>query len=92
MRTRLKTIARTQPQWTLVSAAEAIKNLEVSLADDKPRALIQMATGSGKTFTAVSAVYRLIKFAKVRAGAVSGGSRQPGQADPQGISELYHPG
>ena len=44
---------------------EAISNLERSLADDKPRALIQMATGSGKTFTAVSSVYRLIKFAKV---------------------------
>ena len=33
---------------------------------DKPRALIQMATGSGKTYTAVSFVYRLIKFAKAR--------------------------
>jgi type I restriction enzyme R subunit len=42
---------------------EAIQNLEQSLAADRPRALIQMATGSGKTFTAVSAVYRLIKFA-----------------------------
>ncbi|MCC7164565.1 MAG: DEAD/DEAH box helicase family protein [Anaerolineae bacterium] len=45
---------------------EAIKNLEVSLSQDRPRALIQMATGSGKTFTAVSAVYRLIKFANAR--------------------------
>ena len=42
---------------------EAIKNLEESFAENRPRALIQMATGSGKTFTAVSAVYRLIKFA-----------------------------
>jgi type I restriction enzyme R subunit len=50
--------------WT--AQREAIINLECSLAEDKPRALIQMATGSGKTFTAVSAVYRLIKFAKVR--------------------------
>ena len=45
---------------------EAITNLEKSLAQDKPRALIQMATGSGKTFTAVNAVYRLIKLAKAR--------------------------
>jgi type I restriction enzyme R subunit len=45
---------------------EAIDNLEVSLAQDKPRALIQMATGSGKTFTAVSFIYRLIKFGKAR--------------------------
>src|SRR3990170_3874439 len=45
---------------------EAITNLERSFADDHPRALIQMATGSGKTFTAVNFVYRLIKFAKAR--------------------------
>src|SRR5206468_3738969 len=42
---------------------EAIRNLEQSLAANKPRALIQMATGSGKTFTAVNFVYRLIKHA-----------------------------
>ncbi len=30
------------------------------------RALIQMATGSGKTFTAVSSIYRLVKFAGAR--------------------------
>ena len=41
----------------------AIRNLEASLAADKPRALIQMATGSGKTYTAISFIYRLIKFA-----------------------------
>ncbi len=45
---------------------EAIQNLEKSLAENRPRALIQMATGSGKTFTAVSFVYRLIKHAKAR--------------------------
>jgi type I restriction enzyme R subunit len=44
----------------------AIRNLEASLAADKPRALIQMATGSGKTFTAISFIYRLIKFAGAR--------------------------
>ncbi|MBI4556718.1 MAG: DEAD/DEAH box helicase family protein [Candidatus Hydrogenedentes bacterium] len=44
----------------------AITNLEGSLAANKPRALIQMATGSGKTFTAVNFVYRLIKFADAR--------------------------
>ena len=40
----------------------AINNLEKSLAQDRPRALIQMATGSGKTFTAINFIYRLIKF------------------------------
>lgn len=44
----------------------AIRNLERSLAANKPRALIQMATGSGKTFTAISFIYRLIKFAGAR--------------------------
>ena len=44
----------------------AIRNLEASLAADKPRALIQMANGSGKTFTAISFIYRLIKFAAAR--------------------------
>ncbi len=42
---------------------EAITNFERSLAENRPRALIQMATGSGKTYTAVSSIYRLIKFA-----------------------------
>ena len=45
---------------------EAITNLERSLAAAKPRALIQMATGSGKTYTAVTSSYRLIKHAKAR--------------------------
>jgi type I site-specific restriction endonuclease len=45
---------------------EAITNLEKSLADNRPRALIQMATGSGKTYAAVNFVYRLIKFANAR--------------------------
>lgn len=45
---------------------QAVTNLEKSLAEDRPRALIQMATGSGKTFTAITAVYRLIKFAGAR--------------------------
>lgn len=39
----------------------AVRNLERSLKDDRPRALIQMATGSGKTFTAITSSYRLIK-------------------------------
>jgi len=42
---------------------QAIKNLEVSFAAGRPRALIQMATGSGKTYTAVNFIYRLVKYA-----------------------------
>ena len=42
----------------------AITNLEESFKADKPRALIQMATGAGKTYTAITSIYRLLKFAK----------------------------
>jgi type I site-specific restriction endonuclease len=45
---------------------EAITNLERSFGGARPRALIQMATGTGKTFTAVSFAYRLIKFANAK--------------------------
>ena len=43
----------------------AISNLEKSFAANKPKALIQMATGAGKTFTAITAVYRLLKHTGV---------------------------
>lgn len=43
----------------------AIANLEKSFAANRPKALIQMATGAGKTFTAITAVYRLLKFTGV---------------------------
>ncbi|MFR7450837.1 MAG: type I restriction-modification enzyme R subunit C-terminal domain-containing protein [Gemmiger sp.] len=43
----------------------AIQNLERSFAENRPRALVQMATGAGKTFTAITAVYRLLKYAKI---------------------------
>ncbi|PWN06859.1 DEAD/DEAH box helicase family protein [Rhodohalobacter mucosus] len=41
----------------------AIENIETSFKDARPRALVQMATGSGKTFTAITMIYRLLKFA-----------------------------
>ena len=41
---------------------EGITNLEESFATAQSRALIQMATGAGKTYTACSFTYRLIKF------------------------------
>ncbi len=42
---------------------QAIKNVEASLAQDRPRSLVQMATGSGKTVMAAHLVYRLIRHA-----------------------------
>ncbi|MBE8158090.1 MAG: DEAD/DEAH box helicase family protein, partial [Betaproteobacteria bacterium] len=46
--------------------AEAVRGLEKSFAAGRRRALIQMATGSGKTHTAINFIYRFIKHAKVR--------------------------
>ena len=65
-------LARLQSMPPLIEAGlwpaqiKAVRNLEASLKANKPRALIQMATGSGKTFTAISQIYRLIKFAGAR--------------------------
>jgi type I restriction enzyme R subunit len=44
----------------------AINNLEKSFKDQRPKALIQMATGSGKTYTAITFIYRLLKYAKAK--------------------------
>jgi type I restriction enzyme, R subunit len=41
----------------------AVNGLEASLAQDQPRSLIQMATGAGKTFTACTFSWRLLKHA-----------------------------
>ncbi len=45
---------------------EAIRRLEFSFAAGRRRALIQMATGSGKTYTAVNFIYRLVKYARAK--------------------------
>lgn len=43
----------------------AINNMDISFADNHPRALVQMATGAGKTFTAITEAYRLLKYGKM---------------------------
>ena len=44
----------------------AITNLEASFAKNNPRALVQMATGAGKTYTAITNTYRLLRHARAR--------------------------
>ena len=61
LRTRVLTMPDLDNRALWPVQTEAIENLERSLRDNRPRALIQMATGTGKTFTAVNFVYRLIK-------------------------------
>ncbi|MGC9423874.1 type I restriction-modification enzyme R subunit C-terminal domain-containing protein [Vibrio sp.] len=45
---------------------EAITSLERSLAEARRKSLVQMATGSGKTYMTVTLAYRLIKHAKAK--------------------------
>lgn len=69
LRARLKVMPHAHPLATggmRDCQIEAITGLEQSFAEDRPRALIHMATGAGKTFTACAFTYRLIKFAKAR--------------------------
>ena len=64
LRTRLQRMPPLQPGTLRDCQYEAIEQLETSFAGNHPRSLIQMATGSGKTFMAVTECYRLLKYAK----------------------------
>lgn len=66
LRARLRHLPPLEQGRLWAVQAEAVRGLEKSLAENRPRSLIQMATGSGKTFTAVNACYRLAKFAGAR--------------------------
>ncbi|MCB2126455.1 MAG: DEAD/DEAH box helicase family protein, partial [Rhodobacteraceae bacterium] len=69
----------------------AITKLEASLKEDRPRALVQMATGSGKTFTAITEVYRLLKFAGARRVLFLVDTRNLGeQAEQEFMSYVPH--
>lgn len=61
LRGRLQSMPPLVPTGLRNCQITAIENLEASLKDDRPRALVQMATGSGKTYTAITSVYRLLK-------------------------------
>ena len=40
-------------------------NWKVLFLENKPKALVQMATGADKVFTAITAAFRLLKFGKM---------------------------
>ena len=101
---RLRRTPSPRPSEHGSSHAAAGRGRTVAGADPRPSAtwrarcamtgrasLIQMATGSGKTFTAITAIYRLIKFARRAARAVPGGPGQPRPADAQGVPAVRHP-
>lgn len=66
LRRRLHDLPPLLPDGLRDCQINAITNLEKSFRENRPRALIQMATGSGKTFTAITFIYRLLKFAKAK--------------------------
>lgn len=66
LRARLQDLPELDPTGLRPAQIVAIENLEQSFKDNRPRALIQMATGAGKTFTAATFIYRLLKFAQAK--------------------------
>ena len=52
LRARLNKIPALEAEGLRPAQIKAIVNLEASFKANRPRALIQMATGAGKTFTA----------------------------------------
>ncbi len=63
LRARLQTLPALDPTGLRDCQVEAIHGIETSLKADRPKALVQMATGAGKTFTAATLSYRLLAFA-----------------------------
>ena len=66
LRSRLQGLPVLDPEGLRKCQIRAIENLEKSFKGDRPRALIQMATGSGKTYTAITSIYRLLKRADAK--------------------------
>lgn len=65
-RARLQTLPELNTKDLRACQIDAIKGIEKSLKNNNQRALLQMATGAGKTFTACTQVYRLAKFAEAK--------------------------
>ncbi len=66
LRARLRHMPDLPTEGLRPAQIKAIQNLEKSLAENRPRALIQMASGGGKTYTACDLSYRLIKHPGAR--------------------------
>ena len=66
LRSRFRGLPNLDPTGLRACQINAIEKLEASFKDDRPRALIQMATGSGKTYAAITSIYRLLKHADAK--------------------------
>ena len=79
----------------------AINKLDVSFADNNPKALVQMATGAAKTYIAITAAYRLLKYGKMNRILFLVDTRSLGEQaereflaytpndDPRSFSQIY---
>jgi type I restriction enzyme R subunit len=69
LRRRLQSLPALDPtglrqcQIEAIAGVGGLAGLEKALARGDPRALVQMATGAGKTYLACIFIYRLIKYA-----------------------------
>jgi type I restriction enzyme, R subunit len=66
LRTKLHRMPDLLTEGLRPAQVEAVHGVEASLARDLPRALVQMATGAGKTYAAVTLSYRLLKHTKAQ--------------------------
>ena len=101
LRARLQTFPALDTRHLRDCQITAINNLERSFGRNAPRALVQMATGAGKTFTAITAAYRLLKFAQAKRILFLVDTRNLGEQaeqefqaftpndDPRQFNELY---
>lgn len=62
LRTRLQQLPPLDPSGLRTVQVEAIEGLEASLAESRPRALVKVTGGAGKTYLGAAETYRLLKF------------------------------
>ena len=101
VRNNLKRIPQLDESGFRKCQISAIHGLDTSFSENRPRALVQMATGAGKTFTAITAAYRLLKYGRMNRILFLVDTRSLGEQaerefmaykpndDPRSFSELY---
>lgn len=63
---KLPSVPKVSPKGLRECQFEAITNLELSFKQGQRKALIVLATGAGKTFTACTAAYRLLNYTRAK--------------------------
>ncbi|MDY0288043.1 MAG: type I restriction-modification enzyme R subunit C-terminal domain-containing protein [Sphaerochaeta sp.] len=101
IRNNMKQFPRLDETGFRICQVNAIKNLETSFSENRPKALVQMATGAGKTFAAITAAYRLLKYGKMKRLLFLVDTKNLGQQaereffaytpndDPRSFSQIY---